>query len=130
MYDQFMIVGDEFKNAVEDGQVVGFQIGVRLPYYRGIVLSLIGDTDLFVDDERMPREAMTVTVGGKTYPLSQLENEPEAKWEFGDVGILTVRKPGGLSVGSHTLRLHQHLKISYVPVGFSGTDTKTLTIAA
>ncbi len=130
MYDQFMIVGDAFKNVVEDGQVVGFQLGVRLPYYRGIVLSLIGDTDLVVDGEPMPREAMTVTVDGKTYPLSQLENEPEAKWEFGDVGILTVRKPGGLSVGSHTLQLHQHLKISYVPVGFSGTDTKTLTIAA
>lgn len=130
MYDQFMIVGDAFKNVVEDGQVVGFQIGMRLPYYRGIVLSLIGDTDLFVDGERMPREAMTVTVGGKTYPLAQLEDEPEAKWEFGDVGILTVRRPGGLAAGNHTLQLHQHLKISYVPVGFSGTDIKTLTLAA
>ena len=130
MYDQFMIVGEAFKNVIEDGKVVGFQLGVRLPYYRGIVLSLIGDTDLVVDGERMPREDMTVTVGDKTYPLAQLENEPEAKWEFGDVGILTIRKPGGLSAGSHTLQLHQHLKISYVPVGFSGTDTKTLTLAA
>jgi len=130
MYDQFMIVGEAFKNVVEDGRVVGFQIGVRLPYYRGIVLSLIGDTDLFVDGERMPRETMTVTVDGKTYPLSQLENEPDAKWEFGDVGILTVRMPGGLAAGDHTLQLKMHLKISYVPVGFSGSDTKTLTLAA
>ncbi len=130
MYDQFMIVGEAFKNVVEDGRVIGFQLGVRLPYYRGIVLSLIGDTTLTVDGEVMPCDAMTVTVDGKTFQLSALEDEPETKWEFGDVGILTVRKPGGLPSGAHTVTLHQHLKISYVPVGFSGTDTKVLTIEA
>jgi hypothetical protein len=130
MYDKFMIVGDEFKNVIEDGQVVGFQLGMRLPYYRGIVLSLIGNTDLTVDDEHMPREAMSITISEKTFPLSELENEPVIKWEFGDVGILTVRKPGGLQSGNHTLQLNQHLKISYVPVGFSGSDTKVLHIDA
>ncbi len=130
MYDQFMIVGEAFKNVVVDGRVVGFQLGMRLPYYRGIVLSLIGDTDLFVDGERMQRELMTVTIDGRTFALSQLENEPEAKWEFGDVGILAVQKPGGLAPGAHTVQLKQHLKISYVPVGFSGSDTKVLTITA
>lgn len=130
MYDQFMIVGEAFKNVVVDGRVVGFQLGMRLPYYRGIVLSLIGDTDLFVDGERMQRELMTVTIDGRTFALSQLENEPEAKWEFGDVGILAVQKPGGLAPGAHTVQLNQHLKISYVPVGFSGSDTKVLTITA
>lgn len=130
MYDQFMIVGEAFKNVVVDGRVVGFQLGMRLPYYRGIVLSLIGDTDLFVDGERMQRELMTVTIDGRTFALSQLENEPETKWEFGDVGILAVQKPGGLAPGAHTVQLNQHLKISYVPVGFSGSDTKVLTITA
>lgn len=130
MYDQFMIVGEAFKNVVVDGRVVGFQLGMRLPYYRGIVLSLIGDTDLFVDGERMQRELMTVTIDGRTFALSQLENEPETKWEFGDVGILAVQKPGGLAPGAHTVQLKQHLKISYVPVGFSGSDTKVLTITA
>lgn len=130
MYDQFMIVGEAFKNVVVDGQVVGFQLGMRLPYYRGIVLSLIGDTDLFVDGERMQREHMTVAIDGKTFALSQLENEPDTKWEFGDVGILAVQKPGGLAPGAHTVQLNQHLKISYVPVGFSGSDTKVLTITS
>jgi hypothetical protein len=41
MYDQYVIVGEEFKNVIRDGKVVGFQIGERLPYYRGVVLSFL-----------------------------------------------------------------------------------------
>ena len=128
MYDNFMIVAEEFKNTIQDGQVTGFQIGMRLPYYRGIVLSLIGHTDLIVDGEAMPREMMRVMVNGRSFSLSALANESEEKWEFGDVGILTVHKPGGLQPGEHTVELRQHLKISYVPVGFSGADMKVLRL--
>lgn len=130
MYDNSMIVGEAFRNVIQDGRVTGFQLGMRLPYYRGIVLSLIGDTALSVDGEAFPRAAMTVTISGRTFPLAELENQPVVKWEFGDIGILTVAKPGGLQPGEHTVVLNQHLKISYVPVGFSGSDTKVLTLAA
>ena len=130
MYDKYLIVGEAFKNVEESGKVTGYQLGLRLPYYRGVVLSLVGNTELTVDGERVPTEDMTVTLRGKTFPFSQFENEPVAKWEFGDVGILAVQKPGGLAPGAHTVQLNQHLKISYVPVGFSGSDTKVLTITA
>ena len=130
MYDSYMIVGEEFKNVVQDGESIGFQLGMRLCYYRGIVLSLIGDIGLNVDGEEIPHEAMTLTVGGKTFAFAELENQPVAKWEFGEVGILTVIKPGGLKPGEHTLSLREHLKISYVPMGFSGADTKVLQLAA
>lgn len=130
MYDSYMIVGEEFKNVVQDGKITGFQLGLRLCYYRGIVLSLIGDIALKVDGEEFPHAAMTVTVGGKTFPLSDLENQPVAKWEFGEVGILTVRMPGGLKPGEHTVNLREHLKISYVPMGFSGADEKVLKLVA
>jgi len=129
MFDKFMIVGEEFKNVTRNGAVVGFQIGMRLPYYRGVVLSLIGDTDLTVDGELFSAEHMSVTLHGSTYKLTELENESVAKWEFGEVGILTVDKPGGLLPGEHKVELGQHLKISYVPWGFRGHDAKALTLA-
>ena len=110
--------------------MTGYQLGVRLPYYRGVVLSLVGEMDLTVDGEKVPSEQMTVTIGGKTYPLSQLENEPVAKWEFGNVGIVTVKKPGGLPAGDHKVEYRQHMKISYVPGGFWGNDSKVLKISA
>jgi hypothetical protein len=130
MYDSYMIVADEFKNVVQDGEITGFQLGMRLCYYRGIVLSLIGDIGLNVDGEETPHDALSVTVGGKTFPYVDLENQPVAKWEFGEVGILMVNKPGGLKPGKHTVNLREHLKISYVPMGFSGADTKVLELPA
>lgn len=130
MYDNFMIVGEEFRNVIENGEAAGYQLGVRLCYYRGIALSLIGTIALKVDGEEIAQDAMTVTVDGKTYHLSDLENQAAAKWEFGEVGILTVKKPGGLEPGEHKVDLYEHLNISYVPVGFSGADTKVLRLAA
>ncbi len=128
MYDKYMIVGEEFRNVEENGKVTGYQLGVRLPYYRGVVFSLVGDMALTVDGEKVPVDAMTVTVGGKTLPVAQLEDDPVAKWEFGEVGIVKVAKPGGLKPGEHKVDYSQHMKISYVPSGFWGHDAKTLRI--
>ncbi len=129
MYDKYMIVGEAFRNVQEEGKITGFQVGVRLPYYRGVVLSLVGEMTLTVDGEQMPAERMKVTVEDGTFPLTGLEDEPKAKWEFGEVGIVTVDKPGGLARGEHVVELKQHLKISYVPMGFFGGDKKTLRLA-
>ena len=130
MYDKYLIVGEAFKNVVEGGKVTGYQFGLRLPYYRGVVLSLVGETSITVDGEKIPAAQMTVTLHGKTYKMTQLEDEPVEKWEFGEIGIVTVAKPGGLPAGEHKIELMQHMKISYVPGGFWGGDTKTLKLAA
>ncbi len=128
MYDKYLIVGEEFKNMSEGGKVTGFQFGLRLPYYRGVVCSLVGRTKLTVDGESIPWEAMSVTINGKTIKMPKLEDEPVHKWEFGDIGIVMVEKPGGLEPGQHKLQLEQEMKISYVPGGFWGHDEKTLEL--
>ncbi len=129
MYDKYLIVGEAFKNVEDGGTVTGYQLGLRLPYYRGVVLSLVGNTELTVDGERVPTDAMTVTLRGKTFPFSGFEDEAVAKWEFGDIGVVTVAKPGGLKPGDHKVEVRQHMKISYVPGGFWGGDSKVLTLA-
>jgi hypothetical protein len=129
MFDKYMIVGEAFKNVEKNGQVTGFQLGLRLPYYRGVVLSLVGEMEISVDGEKFSTEQMTVTLNGKTYPITKLEDETVNKWEFGEVGILTVAKPGGLKAGEHKVEYKQHMRISYVPNGFWGGDTKTLQLA-
>lgn len=130
MYDKYMIVSEEFKNVSESGTVTGYQIGVRLPYYRGVVLSLVGEMVLTVDHERVPLDKMTLTMNGKKFSLNKLDDEAVEKWEFGDIGIVKIAKPGGLKPGDHKLELQQHMKISYVPGGFWGHDTKILHLEA
>ena len=85
MYDKYLIVGEAFRNVEKDGRLTGFQLGLRLPYYRGVVLSLVGDTILAVDGEKVPAEKMTVTVGGRTFPVTGWKTNPwpsgsSARW--------------------------------------------------
>lgn len=128
MHDNFMIVAEEFKNVVKDGKVVGFQLGARLPYYRGIFLSLFGGIDLMVDGEQIPRDLITITLHGNTYTLDEMETEIEDRWEFGEVAIVTVRKPGGLEAGEHRVEMKETVLMTYVPEGFSGEDKKVLQL--
>lgn len=129
MYDKAMIFGAEFKNVSQGNTVTGFQIGMRIPYYRGVVLSLLDDTRLTVDGVLIPHEQITLTISGKTLPLTELADDPITKWEFGDIGILTVSKPGGLPAGQHKLELYQHVRTPYIPGGVAGEDTKLLDLA-
>jgi hypothetical protein len=128
MYDKYLIVAEALKNVQEGDAVTGYQFGLRLPYYRGVVLSLIGHTEIKVDGETVPVDQMTVTLHGKTFPMASLEDEPVEKWEFGEIGVVTVAKPGGLPAGDHRFELRQHMKISYVPGGFWGQDAKTIHV--
>ncbi len=129
MHDNFMIVGEEFKNVEQDGKVTGFQIGARLPYYRGIPLALFGGLELTVDGEHFSRDQITITVHGNTYTLDEMETEIEDRWEFGEVAIVTVNKPGGLQPGEHKVELKELVLMTYVPEGFGGEDTKVLQLA-
>lgn len=130
MYDRAIIVGEEFRNVMDGGRIQGFQVGMRIPYYRGVVLSLLDNTRLTVDGESIPPEQIVLTISGKTLPLTLLEDDPVTKWEFGDVGILTVDRPGGLPAGMHTVQLYQHVRTPYIPGGVGGQDEKVLSISA
>ena len=128
MYDCYMIVAEEFKNVVKDDQVVGYQFGLRIPFYSSVVLSMVGNTELKVDGEVIPAEKVSVTLRGKTYPKVRFEDEPQVKWEFGEVGIVTVAKPGGLQVGEHTIDVRQEVLIGFVSGGLFGHNIKKLKL--
>jgi hypothetical protein len=76
----------------------------------------------------IPQEKIVLTISGRTLPLMELENDPVTKWEFGDVGILTISLPGGLPVGEHKLELFQHVRTPYIPGGVAGEDLKVLNL--
>jgi hypothetical protein len=112
MYDQHIIYPGSVKNA-EDGS--GWQLGARLPYYRGQILSAVEDIALAVDGEKIPREQVRFTVRGRTYTLEQLETEYVERWEFGEVAEVSVLQPGGLAPGRHQVTAAVQLRISYLP---------------
>ncbi len=130
MFDKYIIVGEDFKNVTRNGEATGFQLGARIPYYRGIQVSQIDDLELTVDSESIPRDRIRVTLHGNTYTLDQFLTEENDRWEFGEVGIVTIDQPGGLKPGEHTLSLAPYLRIGYWQQTFAGRDTKVLKVAA
>jgi hypothetical protein len=129
MFDKYIICEDGFRNVSEAGKVTGFQLKARLPYYRGLGLSMVEKLNIRVDSEDIPRQSIHVTLHGNTYSLDQMETEYNDRWEFGEEGVVTVSKPGGLAPGRHKVVVAPHLRISYLPFILTGEDTKELELS-
>ncbi len=127
MYERYIIVEDETKNIVEDGQATGFQVGARLPYYRGLGISMVEDIQLRVDGKAVPADQLTLELHGNSYTLKAMETEPGDRWEFGEIGILKVAQAGGLSKGEHQIDLLFNIRVSYMPVNAMRMGSKTVT---
>lgn len=130
MYDKHIIYPDSLGNDQDAEGASGWHIGVRLPYYRGQVLSAVEDIALTVDGEKVPREDVRFTVRGKTWTLDQLETTYDERWEFGEVAQVSVHRRGGLAPGSHSITAAVQLRISYLPWSPVTACTTELSLAA
>ena len=103
-----------FRNVYRNCQIVGFQIAYRSGYYRGIWLSLSKGFSVLVDGEQFPRDAITVTIGGKTYTQDQMTTIGDVHWSRTEPAILTIATPGGLKLGVHQVTVNWSHRTSYM----------------
>lgn len=134
MFDKYIIVPEGFRNTTTgngtpDITVSGYELGIRLPYYRGLGLSMVESIDLTVDGTPVPAESLTLTVHGNSYAVTDLATVFDDRWEMGEIATLRVAQPGGLAPGSHDVSVAQRLRISYMPVPGGGRDAKTLELS-
>lgn len=115
MFDRYMILPRGFKNVKQGGTITGFQLDVRITYYRGIPLSCVEGFDVTVDDETFGMDKIKYSLGGRTYTPAEAENATTVRWPFGDALTLIVEKPDGLKLGIHDVQVSQKLRISYHP---------------
>ena len=128
MFEKYMIVENDAENIVENGKVTGFRFGARLPYYRGIALSLVEDIAVKVDGQEMPKESILFSAHGNTYTLKQMESETEDRWNMGEVAHIIVKKEGGLPKGDHKVFLLLNMRIAYLPFPSIRKSEKTISI--
>lgn len=122
MYDQHVIVPGTLRNNGE-----GFELGIRLPYYRGQWLSIVEDIAVTVDGVRHPREAVRFSVRGKTFTLDEMESASTERWEFGEVATLSLQAEA-LRAGTHEVTVAEQLRISYLPWVPTTSCTLQLTL--
>ena len=98
MLEKDMIQAHGFKNVAAGGNVTGFQVRIRIPYYRGIWASLLEGADLTVDGEEFARDGILWTIGDRTLTLAEVEASTDLRWPFDEPAVLDRRqagRPGG-----------------------------------
>jgi hypothetical protein len=108
----------------------GFAFYGRLPYYRGLGLSMIEDIQITVDGNLIPRADVRFHVRGKTYTLDQMETVYDDRWNFGEKAKIIAMKEGGLPAGDYRLEFAVRMRVSYLPFVPTTKDTKVLSLAA
>ena len=130
MFDKYTVLVREFQNVEDNGRVVGFQLKVRIAYYRGVFLPLIGGFDVAVDGQRFDQRQLQLSIGGRTYTMEELGKEETARWSFGEAATLTILHPGGLKPGTHDVEVVQTVFPGYMPDGFIATFRRKMTLVA
>lgn len=104
-----------FRNTKENGKITGFQLKIRLPYYRGVFLSQLLPGTLIVDEERFEKEDIIWNINGEDYTLEQMKSDFHTFWNICTPAVLKVKKEGGLSQGYHDLTYGFCFTASYMP---------------
>ncbi len=128
MFDQYIVCEEGFR-ARDDGRPGGV-VEVRMPYYRGLALSMVEAVDLTLDGRPIPPERTTFTVHSNTYTFDQLPRVTDDRWEMGERAQLAFETDEPLARGQHDVTVAVRLRISYMPVPGGGRDSKRLTLAA
>ena len=116
MLETHMLNPNAYQNVTTDGAVTGFSFEMRVPYYRGITLSIIRALEVTVDGVEYPREDITITVNDETFTLEEARTVIHNRWLFGQFGTVTVKKEGGLPAGAHHLKAVITVAPSYMPM--------------
>lgn len=131
LFEKYVICNEGFENFTdENGDVRGFQVKIRVPYYRSVRLSLIENITLKIDGKEIPKEEMTFTVEDGTFTMDELKTCYDLYWGFGEPATLTINNGDGIgrafSTGWHNVEVTVHLRIIYVSGGFKATCSKML----
>lgn len=129
MFDEMIIREGTVRNLTgADGEVRGFAFDSRIPYYRGLGLSMVETPELSVDGTPVDAEALRLTYRGVERTFTELADVTDVRWELGEDATISVLTPGGLTPGEHTLAINVRLRVSYLPFISENRYTRTVTI--
>ncbi|WP_313231528.1 DUF6379 domain-containing protein [Sphingobium yanoikuyae] len=130
MFDKMMLCDEGFANVVDNGETIGFSLLARLPYYRGLGLSMIEDISLSIDGDPVPREDVRFSVRGRSWTRDEMETVYDDRWNFGEKATVTVLRPGGLTPGAHKVDIAVRMRVSYLPFVPTTKTGRELQLAA
>jgi hypothetical protein len=104
-----------FRNIKKDNEITGFQVPIRLTYYRGVWLPMLRPATVTVGNETFEGKQIAWIIDGKRFEQDDLQNHPDVQWSSLTPAILQVSKPGGLPLGIHDVEVKIAFSASYLP---------------
>jgi hypothetical protein len=96
------------------GEDAGFRFGLRMPWYRALPLSSLEGLDVRIDGEEIPSETLELSLGGRTYGLSDLPPLHDEWWYVADPIEVRAETQDPLPEGEHELDVTIALRIPYI----------------
>ncbi len=129
MFDNKVIVENSLTRVTSaEAGFDGVSVLARLPYYRGLGLSMVENIAVTVDDKVVAREDTLFSVRGNTWTLDEMETEYGDRWNFGEKAKVLVKLPEGLDDGEHDISVAITMRVSYLPFVPTTKDTKRLAL--
>lgn len=110
MLDTHMIQTRGFRN-----RAGGFEVRLRLPYYRGLWTGLVVGASVTVDGEQTAAEEIGWSIGGTSWSLEAMRADETARWSLDQPAALSVPRAAPLALGFHDLAVELRLNMSYIP---------------
>lgn len=113
----------------------GYEILVRLNWYRSLPLSCVDSLHMSLDGEPVPAEQILFEINEHQYRLDELPERTEEFWFVQDSARLHVVQPGKVKAGeTHQVEAEIAMRFPYIAIGpgkFLTTPTRcTLTQTA
>ena len=132
--DEHIVGTQDFRNIRYGADIIGYQLKIRLSYYRSLPLSCIEQVTLSIDGTEVPASSIVFIVNDKLFALDQLRDLYAEWWNIVEDATLEVDLPGGLPAGSHEVEVSLVCRTPYL--FFNGDyvrrrsrNNKTLTLA-
>jgi hypothetical protein len=133
VFERELIQSRGFRNVREGEDIVGFELALRMPNYRGLWGSLIDGVSVTVDGKEWNREVPRWTLQGRTFSIQELRRSADVRWQLDELATIMVPVAGGLAVGVHDVRVDIALHAPYIPAEFQPsifTSQRKVTVLA
>jgi hypothetical protein len=115
MFERYIICEEGFRNfRNEFGAVEGFEVKIRIPYYRGVSLSMVDYLKLAVNGKEYQSDVIRFTVASGSYMMGEMETVYGKRWQFGEKATLRVYQPGGLVHFDQDVELWIRIRPPYI----------------
>ncbi len=130
MFDNNVFIENTCVNVEENGKITGYEMQTNITYYRGIPMSMIEYIRVAADGEDVPEEDIRISIDRiDWFTLKEAETVTTYKWEYGEPLYIRVMKDGGLSEGTHKVKLTVATRTAYIPVPLEGIKEREVVIS-